>query len=85
MIKIETELNDWLVTYITDTINNLEANEPVGFNEWAKSFKKEEAQFVVNMEFTNDWGYEKREEITEEEATEYAHSLIQRIVNNWYL
>lgn len=85
MIKIKTELNEWLVTYITSTINNLEANEPVGFNEWAKSFKKEEALFVVNMEFTNDWGYEKREEITEEEATEYAHSLIQRIVNNWYL
>lgn len=85
MIKIKTELNEWLVTYITSTVNNIEANEPVGFNEWAKSFKKEEAQFVVNMEFTNDWGYEKREEITEEEATEYAHSLIQRIVNNWYL
>lgn len=32
MIKIETELNKWLVTYITETINNLEANEPVGFN-----------------------------------------------------
>lgn len=85
MIKIKTELNEWLVTYITSTINNLEANEPVGFNEWAKSFKKEEAQFVVNMEFTNDWGYEKREEITEEEATEYAHSLIQIILNSWYL
>lgn len=85
MIKIETELSEWLVKYITDTINNLEANKPIGFNEWAKSFKKEEAQFVVDMEFTNDWGYEKRKEITEKEATEYAHSLIQRIVNNWHL
>ena len=79
MIKIKTELNEWLVTYITSTINNLEANEPVGFNEWAKSFKKEEAQFVVNMEFTNDWGYEKREEITEEEATDMPIHLYKEL------
>ena len=85
MIKIETELNEWLVTYITSTINNLEANESAGFNEWAKSFKKEESQFVVNMEFTNDWGYEERKEISEDEAIKYAHSLIQRILDGWYL
>ena len=85
MIKIETELSEWLVKYITDTINNLEANEPTGFNEWAKSFKKEEAQFVVNIEFTNDWGYDKRKEIPEDEAIEYANSLIQRILNSWCL
>lgn len=37
------------------------------------------------MEFTNDWGYEERKEISEDEAIEYAHSLIQRILNSWYL
>ena len=40
MINIETELNKQLVTYITETINNLEANEPVGFNEWAFFLKR---------------------------------------------
>lgn len=85
MINIKTELKEWLVNYITNNIHGFESEDSPEFNAWAKSFKKEEALFVVNMEFTNDWGYEKQEEITEEEATEYAHSLIQRIVNNWYL
>ena len=59
-------------------------NEPAGFNEWAKSFKKEESEFVVKMEFVNDWGYDKREEVSEEGASKYAQLLIQKIVSRWY-
>lgn len=85
MIKIKTELQEWLVDYITDTIHGLEADNSEDFNKWAKSFEREEADFVVNMEFGNDWGYDKREEITEKEAVEYAQALMQTILDNWYL
>lgn len=84
MIKIKEQLRDWLVNYITKTIHELQSDSD-DFNEWAKSFKKKEAEFVVDMEFTNDWGYDRRREIKEEEATQYAESLIQRILNTWYL
>lgn len=36
------------------------------------------------MEFTNDWGYEKRKEVSEEEAEKYAHELLKTIFDNWY-
>lgn len=85
MIKIKTELQEWLVDYITNTIHGLEAENSEDFNKWAKSFERDEADFVVNMEFGNDWGYDKREEITEKEATEYAQALMQTILDNWYL
>lgn len=84
-INIKEELNQWLVDYITDTIHNLEAEDSIEFNKWAKSFKKEEAEFVVNMEFVNDWGYDGRNEIPEEEAIDYAQVLLKRILDNWYL
>ena len=84
MITIKTELQEWLVDYITCTINDLNSEDSPEFNQWAKSFKKEEAQFVVNMEFINDWGYDKREEVSEEEAAKYAQLLIQKIVSCWY-
>ena len=85
MIKIKTELQEWLVDYITNTIHGLEAENSEDFNKWAKSFEREEADFVVNMEFGNDWGYDKRDEITEKEAAEYAQALMQTILDNWYL
>lgn len=85
MIKIKTELQEWLVDYITNTIHGLEAENSEDFNKWAKSFEREEADFVVNMEFGNDWGYDKRDEITEKEASEYAQALMQTILDNWYL
>lgn len=84
-INIKTELQDWLVDNITNTIHGLEAENSVEFNNWAKSFKREEAEFVVNMEFGNDWGYDTRNEITEEEAAKYAQSLLQTILDNWYI
>ncbi|MCA4531501.1 hypothetical protein LDZ77_03010 [Bacteroides xylanisolvens] len=84
-INIKEELNQWLVDYITDTIHNLEAEDSIEFNKWAKSFEKEEAEFVVNMEFVNDWGYDGRSEIPEKEAIDYAQILLKRILDNWYL
>lgn len=84
-IKIKNELSDWLVKYITDCIHNMEAKDFNEFNKWAKSFKEEEAAFLVKAEFINDWGYDERDEITQTEAQEYAQILIQRILDNWYL
>lgn len=55
-INIKNELETWLVDYITDTVHNLEAENSPEFNKWAKSFEKDEASFVVGMEFINDWG-----------------------------
>ena len=84
-INIKNELESWLVDYITDTIHSMEAEDLEEFNQWAKSFKRDEADFVVKMEFVNDWGYDERTEITEDEAIKYAGILIQRIVDNWFL
>ncbi len=83
-IKIKKELENWLVDYLTNTVHNLEAEDSDEFNNWAKAFKREEAAFVVGMEFVNDWGYDERTEITEEEAEEYAQSLLKIILDNWY-
>ena len=84
-INIETELRDWLVDNITNTIHGLETEDSNEFNEWAKGFERDEAEFVVDMEFLNDWGYETRDEISEEEASKYAQSLLQIILDNWYV
>lgn len=85
MIRIKTELQNWLVDSITNAIHGLEAGKSDEFNKWAKNFEREEANFVVNMEFGNDWGYDEREEVTEEEAAEYAQMLIRKILDNWNL
>ena len=79
------ELSNWLVTYITDFIHGAQAESAPEFSKWAKSFKREEAEFVVRAEFVNDWGYDERESISEEEAAKYAQSLIKIILENWYL
>ncbi len=84
-IRIKTELKDWLIDNITNTIHDLEIENSENFNKWAKTFKKENAELVVNMEFINDWGYDEREYITEKEASEYSQILMQRIIDNWYL
>ncbi len=84
-IRIKTELKDWLIDNITNTIHELEIENSENFNKWAKTFKKENAELVVNMEFINDWGYDEREYITEKEASEYSQILMQRIIDNWYL
>lgn len=76
-INIKNELEDWLVYYITDTVHNLEAENSPEFNKWAKSFEKDEASFVVGMEFINDWGYDERTEIDESEAEKYAQTLLK--------
>ena len=85
VINIKSDLEIWLVEYLTNTIHELQTENSAEFNKWAKSFKREEAEFVVNMEFLNDWGYDERENVPEEEATEYAQLLLQRILDNWYL
>lgn len=87
MINVKKDLRDWLVDHITDSIHAIKV---VGkpnpeFENWAKNFKREEAAFLVDMEFVVDWGYEERESITEEEAKEYAGALMKRIVDVWYL
>lgn len=84
-IRIKTELKDWLIDNITNTIHELEIENSENFNKWAKTFKKKNAELVVNMEFINDWGYDEREYITEKEASEYSQILMQRIIDNWYL
>lgn len=84
-INIKKNLREWLVEYITNAIHGLLTEDSIEFNKWAKAFKKEEAEFVVDMEFINDWGYDERENIPEEEAIEYAQILLQKILNNWYL
>ena len=72
------ELSNWLVTYITDFIHGAQAENAPEFSKWAKSFKREEAEFVVRAEFVNDWGYE-------EEAILYARALLERILSSWYM
>lgn len=84
-IKIKSELEHWLVNYITSSIHGMHAEDSEEFNKWAKSFREEEASFVVRAEFFNDWGYDKRDEVTQEEAKEYAHALILRILDSWHL
>ena len=84
-INIESELKTWLIDYLTNTIHSLEAEDSKEFTQWAKSFEREEAEFVVRMEFVNDWGYDKRTDITEEEAARYADSLLKKILDRWYL
>lgn len=84
-INILNDLENWLVDYITDTIQNLEAEKSEEFNRWAKSFERDEAEFVVKMEFVNDWGYDKRTEVSIEEASKYAKSLLEKILNHWYM
>lgn len=85
MININNELENWLIDYITDFVHNakVEGETIPEFEKWAKSFEREEAAFVVGMEFTNDWGYDERKEVSEEEAETYAHSLLQVIFDNW--
>lgn len=85
MINIKNELEEWLINYITDEINSLEVEDNQEFNNWAKAYPKEATSTIVKMEFSNDWGYDEREAITEDEASNYAHLLIQRIVDSWYL
>lgn len=84
MINIKNDLKEWLVNDITNSIHNL-ASDSTEFNSWAKSFDRDEAEFVVDMEFINDFGYDTREEIEEREAKEYADALMKIILNKWYL
>lgn len=84
-INIKKELNGWLVEYLTNTVHGLESEDSAEFNKWAKAFEREDAQFIVDMEFVNDWGYDEREEVSEEEAIMYAQPLLMRILENWYL
>lgn len=78
-------MKEWLVNYITDAIHGTKAENSEEFDKWAKSFKKEEAEFVVNAEFINDWGYDERDEVPLDEAKDYGNALIDRILDNWYL
>lgn len=84
-INIKSELEPWLVDYITNAVHGFEADDFEDFVEWARSFKREEAEFVVKMEFFNDWGYDDRIEVTEEEAISYAQSLLRKILDKWNL
>lgn len=82
-------LKYWLIEHITKQIQSMKIKEDRiskdEFNKWAKSFKREEATFVVNMEYSVDWGDEQRTSIPIEEAKAYAQILIQKIVDKWYV
>lgn len=84
MIKIN-DLQNWIIDYVTDTIHNFESDN-LKFNEWAKSFEREEVDFVVSMDL---WELEEvlegKTEVSEEEAVRLAHPFIQKIVDHWYL
>ena len=58
-------LREWLIDYITDTIHGMKAENSPEFDLWAASFKREEAEFVVNMEYLVECGDELREEMKE--------------------
>lgn len=84
MIKIN-DLQNWIIDYITDTIHNLECDNKE-FNEWARSFERDEADFVVGMDLWElEEDIEGKTEFSEEEAVELAHPFIQKIVDHWYL
>lgn len=86
MEKIKKDdLKNWLIDYITDTIRGLKTDDSEDFNRWVANFKKEEAEFVVKMEYINDWGYDERTEIDRDEAEKYANVLMEDILKNWYL
>lgn len=85
MINKNKELEKWLIDYITNQIQSCKSENCPEFDVWAKNFQKEEAAFVVKMEFPNDWGYDNRDSIPKDEAKHYAELLIQRILNSWYL
>lgn len=78
-------LREWLIDYITDTIHGMKAENSPEFDRWAASFKRDEAEFVVNMEYLVECGDELREEISEEEAREYATPFLKKILDRWYL
>lgn len=84
MIKIN-DLQNWIIDYVCHTIHNLESDN-LKFNEWAKSFERAEADFVVSMDL---WELEEvlkgKTEVSEEEAEELALPFIQKIINHWYL
>lgn len=79
------ELKNWVTDYITDTIHSLKAENSTEFDLWASSFDRAEAEFLVNMEYPNDWGYDKRTEIPTMEVEKYAGALLQRILDRWYI
>ena len=85
MINIKNDLANWLVNWLTNAVHNTESEDSPEFNKWAKSFEEDEANTLVSMEFCNDWGYDTRTEITEDEAEKYANKLLQVILNNWYI
>ena len=78
-------LKQWLVNYIVDEIHAMKSEESEEFNEWATNYKRESAEVVVDAEYIVDWGYEKREEVPVEEAERWGNSLIERILQTWYL
>ena len=78
-------LREWLIDYITDTIHGMKADDFPEFDKWAASFKRDEAEFVVNMEYLVECGDELREEISEDEARKYAEPFLEKILDSWYL
>ena len=67
MINIKNDLASWLVNWLTNAVHNTESEDSPEFNKWAKSFEEDEANTLVSMEFGNDWGYDTRSEITEDD------------------
>ena len=78
-------LKEWLVEYLINSIHSCEIADSKEFNEWAKSYPKEELEALVSMEFVGDWGYDKRNDIPVEDVKEYADAFLQRIVDSWSL
>ncbi|MCQ2199844.1 MAG: hypothetical protein MJZ19_09035 [Paludibacteraceae bacterium] len=79
------EYQSWLIDEVTEIVHNsyVEGNEE--FNNWAKNFEREEAEFEVNMEFCVDYMEDDRTEIPMEEAKNYLYSHVKTIIKNWYI
>ncbi len=83
----KSKLRYWLVEYITDNVHRLKVKKreisSKEFNAWAKSFKREEADFLVGMEIW-EWEEDSRNEFPLTEIIPYADKLLQRVLDNWY-
>lgn len=88
-INIRKDLRNWFADYITNSIHEMTTEESPEFNKWAKSFKRDEAEFLVNMEFGEiiaEWcvGGNESEYMPETVAKDFAEGLIEKIIQVWY-
>lgn len=84
----KNKLRYWLVDYITNNVHKCKMDkkekEAAAFNSWAKNFKREEADFLVGMEFW-EWEQDPRTEIPLPEVVKYANEMFKIVLDKWNL